>query len=279
MTERLDVLLVRQKLAESRERAKEYIAAGNVFADGKRADKAGSRFEETVLLEVRGETMKYVSRGGLKLEKALCKFGICLSGKVCIDVGASTGGFTDCMLKNGAAKVYAIDVGTAQLVQKLREDGRVVSMEQTNIRYVTPQDIGQLVDFISVDVAFISLSKVFLPVYGLMAEQSEVVFLIKPQFEAGKERIGKKGVVRGRKLHEEIVAEVVNMAAAANFKLLGLDYSPVKGPEGNIEYLLYARKAEKSGQEEEQSALSLAAFLELVPQVVLTAHKELDKGI
>lgn len=286
MAERLDVLLVRKNLAESREKAKAYIAAGSVFADGKRADKAGSRFEETALLEVRGETMKYVSRGGLKLEKALCRFGICLSGKTCMDVGASTGGFTDCMLQNGAAKVYAIDVGTAQLARKLREDGRVVSMEQTNIRYVVPQDIGQPVDFVSVDVAFISLSKILLPVYQLMAEHSEIVCLVKPQFEAGRGRIGKKGVVRGRKLHEEIVAEVADMAAAANFELLGLDYSPVKGPEGNIEYLLYARKAGENGQEERQFSLSAGqsallpeAFLGLVPQVVAAAHKELDKKL
>lgn len=285
MAERLDVLLVRQKLAQSREKAKSYIAAGNVFADGKRVDKAASRFEETVLLEVRGETMKYVSRGGLKLEKALRRFGICLSGKVCMDVGASTGGFTDCMLQNGAAKVYAIDVGTAQLAQKLCEDKRVVSMEQTNIRYVTPQDIGQPVDFVSVDVAFISLSKVLLPVYRLMAEHAEIVCLIKPQFEAGKERIGKKGVVRNRKLHEEIVAEVASMAVRTNFELLGLDYSPVKGPEGNIEYLLYARKAEEDGQKEEycglsaeHSALSLETFLALVPQVVSAAHKKLSQS-
>lgn len=282
MSERLDVLLVRQKLAESREKAKAYIAAGSVFVDGKRADKAASRFEENVLLELRGETMKYVSRGGLKLEKAIRQFGICLSEKVCMDVGASTGGFTDCMLQNGAAKVYAIDVGTAQLAQKLREDGRVVSMEQTNIRYVTPQDIGQPVDFVSVDVAFISLSKVLLPVYGLMAEHAEIVCLIKPQFEAGKERIGKKGVVRDRKLHEEIIAEVVSMADRANFGLLGLDYSPVKGPEGNIEYLLYARKEEGNGQggfSAKQPVLPLAVVLGWVPQIVSAAHKELGKGI
>ncbi len=280
MSERLDVLLVRQKLAESREKAKAYIAAGSVFVDGKRADKAASRFEENVLLELKGEAMKYVSRGGLKLEKAIRQFGICLSERVCMDVGASTGGFTDCMLQNGAAKVYAIDVGTAQLAQKLREDRRVVSMEQTNIRHVTLQDIGQPVDFVSVDVAFISLSKVLLPVYRLMAGHAEIVCLIKPQFEAGKERIGKKGVVRDRKLHEEIIAEVVSMAAKTNFELLGLDYSPVKGPEGNIEYLLYARKEEKEQDSllVKQPALPLAVVLGLVPQVVSAAHKKLSQS-
>lgn len=283
MKERLDVLLVERKLARSREKAKAYIEEGSVFVDGNCVNKAGSRFEETVQLEVRGSAPKYVSRGGLKLEKAIRQFGVCVSGKVCMDVGASTGGFTDCMLQNGAAKVYAIDVGTNQLEEKLSEDRRVISMEQTNIRYVTPQDIGQPVDFVSIDVAFISLSKVLLPVYKLMAEHSELVCLIKPQFEAGKERIGKKGVVRDRKIQEEVIIEVANIAAAANFELLGLDYSPIKGPEGNIEYLLYARKAAEDRQEEEgrktagQSEILLATLLETVPQIVAAAHKELGR--
>lgn len=282
MKERLDVLLVRKELAPSREKAKAYIEEGSVFADGICADKAGSRFEETVQLEVRGAAMKYVGRGGLKLEKALRQFGICLSGKVCMDVGASTGGFTDCMLQNGAAKVYAVDVGTKQLAKKLREDKRVISMEQTNIRYVTQQDIGQLMEFVSIDVAFISLSKVLLPVYELMAGHSELVCLIKPQFEAGKERIGKKGVVRDRKVHEEVIAEVANTAVASGFTLLGLDYSPVKGPEGNIEYLLYAKKADRPEDEPlalsgSQAAMPHTSLLQMVPQVVAAAHSELDK--
>ncbi len=273
--ERLDVLLVKRNLAESREKAKAYIMAGNVFVDGVREDKAGSSFEETVQIEVKGLAMKYVSRGGFKLEKAVEQFGVNLSGKTCMDVGSSTGGFTDCMLQNGAVKVFAIDVGTNQLAWKLRTDERVVSMEKTNIRYVTPEDIGQPVEFVSIDVAFISLSKVLGPVYELMAETAEIVCLIKPQFEAGREKVGKKGVVRDKKVHEEVVIAVTSMAAATGFELLRLDYSPIKGPEGNIEYLLYARKNAKEAESTRNEALQ--TILACVTEIVDAAHGDLDK--
>ncbi len=273
--ERLDVLLVKRNLAESREKAKAYIMAGNVFVDGVREDKAGSSFEETVQIEVKGLAMKYVSRGGFKLEKAVDRFGVQLEGKTCMDVGSSTGGFTDCMLQNGAVKVFAIDVGTNQLAWKLRTDERVISMEKTNIRYVTPEDIGQLVEFVSIDVAFISLSKVLGPVYELMAEQAEIVCLIKPQFEAGREKVGKKGVVRDKKVHEEVVIAVTSMAAATGFVLLRLDYSPLKGPEGNIEYLLYARKNAKEAEAARNDALQ--TILAEVTGIVDAAHGDLDK--
>ena len=273
--ERLDVLLVKRNLAESREKAKAYIMAGNVFVDGVREDKAGSSFEETVQIEVKGLAMKYVSRGGFKLEKAVEQFGVNLEGKTCMDVGSSTGGFTDCMLQNGAVKVFAIDVGTNQLAWKLRTDERVVSMEKTNIRYVTPEDIGQLVDFVSIDVAFISLSKVLGPVYELMAEGAEIVCLIKPQFEAGREKVGKKGVVRDKKVHEEVVLAVTSFAATTGFELLRLDYSPIKGPEGNIEYLLYARKNAKDAEAVRNEALQ--TILACVTETVDAAHGDLDK--
>ena len=273
--ERLDVLLVKRNLAESREKAKAYIMAGNVFVDGVREDKAGSSFEETVQIEVKGLAMKYVSRGGFKLEKAVEQFGVNLGGKTCMDVGSSTGGFTDCMLQNGAVKVFAIDVGTNQLAWKLRTDERVVSMEKTNIRYVTPEDIGQLVEFVSIDVAFISLSKVLGPVYELMADNAEIVCLIKPQFEAGREKVGKKGVVRDKKVHEEVIVAVTSFAAATGFELLRLDYSPIKGPEGNIEYLLYARKNEREAEETRNA--SLQAILAGVTEIVDAAHGDLDK--
>ena len=273
--ERLDVLLVKRNLAESREKAKAYIMAGNVFVDGVREDKAGQSFEETVQIEVKGLAMKYVSRGGFKLEKAVEQFGVKLEGKTCMDVGSSTGGFTDCMLQNGAVKVFAIDVGTNQLAWKLRTDERVVSMEKTNIRYVTPEDIGQLVDFVSIDVAFISLSKVLGPVYELMAEGAEIVCLIKPQFEAGREKVGKKGVVREKKVHEEVVIAVTSFAAATGFELLRLDYSPIKGPEGNIEYLLYARKNERDAEGVRNAALQ--NILAIVTETVDAAHGDLDK--
>jgi len=273
--ERLDVLLVKRNLAESREKAKAYIMAGNVFVDGVREDKAGSSFEETVQIEVKGLAMKYVSRGGFKLEKAVEQFGVKLEGKTCMDVGSSTGGFTDCMLQNGAVKVFAIDVGTNQLAWKLRTDERVVSMEKTNIRYVTSEDIGQLVEFVSIDVAFISLSKVLGPVYELMAEQAEIVCLIKPQFEAGREKVGKKGVVRDKNVHEEVVVAVTSFAAATGFELLRLDYSPIKGPEGNIEYLLYARKNAKAEEAVRNDALQ--GILACVTEVVDAAHGDLDK--
>ncbi len=239
MKERLDVLLVKRGLAESREKAKAIIMSGNVFVKEQREDKAGSTFDSEVPIQVRGNLMPYVSRGGYKLEKAVEQWGIALQGKVCMDVGSSTGGFTDCMLQNGAARVYAIDVGTNQLAWKLRQDERVISMEKTNIRYVTPEDIPEKISFSSIDVAFISLTKVLLPVRQLLAGDGEIVCLIKPQFEAGREKVGKKGVVRDAGVHREVILQVMEYALSIGFQIRGLSYSPIKGPEGNIEYLLY----------------------------------------
>lgn len=247
MKERLDILLVKRNLAPSREKAKAIIMSGSVFVNGQREDKAGSSFPEEVQIEVRGHTIPYVSRGGLKLEKALANFDVTVEGKVCTDVGASTGGFTDCMLKNGAAKVYAIDVGRGQLDWKLRQDERVVCMEKTNIRYVTPEDIGEPVDFSSVDVSFISLSKVLPAIHGYLREQGQVVALIKPQFEAGREKVGKKGVVREKSTHIEVIEAVTGYAVSAGFAVLNLDFSPIRGPEGNIEYLIHLEKCRERG--------------------------------
>ena len=240
--ERLDVLLVKRGLAESREKAKAIIMTGNVFVEEQREDKAGSTFAEDVQIRIKGTPMKYVSRGGYKLEKAMELWHVPLQDKLCMDVGSSTGGFTDCMLQNGAVKVYAIDVGTNQLAWKLRQDERVVSMEKTNIRYVTPEDIADPIDFSSIDVAFISLTKVLIPVWNLLKNGGRVVCLVKPQFEAGREKVGKKGVVRDKKVHEEVVCHIMTYALSMGFEILGLSYSPIKGPEGNIEYLLYIEK-------------------------------------
>ena len=250
--ERLDVLMVQRNLAESREKAKALIMSGIVYVNGQKEDKAGTSFEETVQIEVRGSTLKYVSRGGLKLEKAMSHFGVGLEGKVCMDVGASTGGFTDCMLQNGAQKVYAVDVGYGQLAWKLRCDERVVNMERTNIRYVTPEDIGDRIEFSSIDVSFISLTKVLGPVKQLLTDNGQVVCLIKPQFEAGREKVGKKGVVREKSVHLEVIEMVSDYARSIGFGILGLEFSPIKGPEGNIEYLLYLQNypQEEAGQEE-----------------------------
>lgn len=242
MKERLDVLLVKRNLAESREKAKAIIMSGNVFVDGQREDKAGSLFQEEVQIEIKGHTLPYVSRGGLKLEKALAEFDVTVDGKVCTDVGSSTGGFTDCMLQNGAVKVFAIDVGRGQLDWKLRQDERVVCMEKTNIRYVTPEDIGEPIDFSSIDVSFISLTKVLDPIRCYLREQGEIVALIKPQFEAGREKVGKKGVVREAKTHHEVIEKIANYANSIGFEILNIDYSPIRGPEGNIEYLIHLRK-------------------------------------
>ncbi len=239
MKERLDVLLVKRNLAESREKAKALIMAGIVYVDGQKEDKAGTAFEDTVSLEVRGSTLKYVSRGGLKLEKAMSRFGLLLDGKVCMDVGSSTGGFTDCMLQNGAVKVYAVDVGHGQLAWKLRNDSRVICMEKTNIRYVTPEQIPEPIDFASIDVSFISLTKVLGPVKALLRDGGRIVCLIKPQFEAGREKVGKKGVVREKSVHLEVIRMVMDFACDSGFQILNLEYSPIRGPEGNIEYLLY----------------------------------------
>lgn len=250
--ERLDVLMVQRNLAESREKAKALIMSGIVYVNGQKEDKAGTSFEETVQIEVRGSTLKYVSRGGLKLEKAMSRFGVQLAGKVCMDVGASTGGFTDCMLQNGAVKVYAVDVGHGQLAWKLRNDDRVICMEKTNIRYVTPEDIGDRIEFSSIDVSFISLTKVLGTVKQLLTDNGQVVCLIKPQFEAGREKVGKKGVVREKSVHLEVIEMVSDYARSIGFGILGLEFSPIKGPEGNIEYLLYLQNypQEEAGQEE-----------------------------
>ncbi len=239
MKERLDILLVKRNLAPSREKAKAIIMAGSVFVDGSREDKAGTMFEESVPIEVRGNTLQYVSRGGLKLEKAVKAFALSLEGKICMDVGASTGGFTDCMLQNGAVKVYAVDVGFGQLDWKLRNDSRVVCMEKTNIRYVTPENIQDVIDFVSIDVSFISLTKVLESVKNLISETAQIVCLIKPQFEAGREKVGKHGVVKEPSIHLEVIDKVIDYAISIGFWAVNLEFSPVKGPEGNIEYLLH----------------------------------------
>ena len=258
MKERLDVMMVNRGLAESREKAKAIIMSGIVYVDNIKEDKAGSTFDEKARIEVRGKTLKYVSRGGLKLEKAMDCFGVSLAGKVAMDVGSSTGGFTDCMLQNGAVKVYSVDVGHGQLAWKLRNDERVVCMEKTNIRYVTPDDIEDRIEFASIDVSFISLTKVLPPVKELLTDDGEIVCLIKPQFEAGREKVGKKGVVRDQKVHVEVVEMIVDFARQIGFRTLDLSYSPIKGPEGNIEYLLYITK----DQTKENKEFDIKAMVE-----------------
>ena len=250
MKERLDVLLVKRNLAASREKAKAIIMSGNVYVDNQKEDKPGTTFPEESKIEVRGHTLPYVSRGGLKLEKAMKEFQASVEGKVCTDVGSSTGGFTDCMLQNGAVKVYSVDVGHGQLAWKLRNDDRVVCMEKTNIRYVTPDDIDDVIEFASIDVSFISLTKVLPAVRELLTQDGEIVCLIKPQFEAGREKVGKKGVVRELSTHVEVVEMIVDYARANGFRTLHLSYSPIMGPEGNIEYLLHITKDENRDNEE-----------------------------
>ncbi|GAA0069198.1 TlyA family rRNA (cytidine-2'-O)-methyltransferase [Clostridium sardiniense] len=240
--ERLDVLLVDRGIISSRERAKTNIMAGKVFVDGQRVDKAGAKVSVTSNIEFKGDTIPYVSRGGLKLEKAMKEFPLVLDGKVCMDIGASTGGFTDCMLQNGARKVFSVDVGYGQFAWKLRTDERVVCMERTNIRYVTPEDIGEKLDFASIDVSFISLKTIMPATINLLKDDGEVVALIKPQFEAGREKVGKKGVVREESTHKEVVNSIVNYLLEHDLNILGVSYSPIKGPEGNIEYLVYFTK-------------------------------------
>lgn len=268
--QRLDVLLVEKGLAESREKAKAILMAGIVYVDGNKEDKAGTTFAPDVQIEVKGKTLPYVSRGGLKLEKAMQQFPITLSGKVCMDVGSSTDGFTDCMLQNGAVKVYAVDVGHGQLAWKLRNDPRVVCMEKTNIRYVTPEDIEERVEFSSIDVSFISLTKVLLPVKNLLTDKGQIVCLIKPQFEAGREKVGKKGVVRDRNVHEEVIEMVIAYAASIDLYPLALDFSPVKGPEGNIEYLLFLSKNKEDQKIMDDASIDIHA-------VVTASHETLDK--
>ena len=270
MKKRLDMLMMERALAPSREKAKAYIMAGDVYVDGQKEDKAGTMFPETVKIEVRGNTLPYVSRGGLKLEKAMKNFDVTLDGKVCMDVGASTGGFTDCMLQNGAVKVYSVDVGYGQLDWKLRNDPRVVCMEKTNIRYVVPEDLEGPADFSSIDVSFISLTKVLLPVRNLLTDEGEIVCLIKPQFEAGREKVGKKGVVRDPAVHQEVIEKVRDYAMSIFMEPCHLSFSPIKGPEGNIEYLLHLKKHPKGTEVTDSLEVS-------VEDVVAQAHGALDK--
>ena len=296
MKERLDVILVEQGYAPSREKAKAIIMSGNVYVNEQKEDKAGSSFDVSkIQLEVRGSSLKYVSRGGLKLEKAMDSWQIGLEGAVCMDIGASTGGFTDCMLQNGAAKVYSVDVGHGQLAWKLRNDERVVCMEKTNFRYLTREDIQDDLDFASVDVSFISLTKILIPARNLLRDQGEMVCLIKPQFEAGREKVGKKGVVRERSVHEEVVHKIIDFAHSIGFDVLDLEYSPIKGPEGNIEYLLHIRKNDlraalvaewtetKAEQNLEQLTLERSGeswnqnWDKLISDMVDRAHGTLDK--
>ena len=269
MKERLDVLLVKRGLAESREKAKAIIMSGIVYVEDQKEDKAGTTFDENAKIEVRGSTLKYVSRGGLKLEKAMTHFGVTLDQKVCMDVGASTGGFTDCMLQNGAVKVFSVDVGHGQLAWKLRNDERVVCMEKTNIRYVTPEEIPDRIQFVSIDVSFISLTKVLGPVKALMEPDGEVVCLIKPQFEAGREKVGKKGVVREKSVHLEVIEMVASFAGSIGFEALHLEFSPIKGPEGNIEYLLHLRNC-TDGSTFANDTIGAS-------EIVEKAHETLDK--
>lgn len=295
MKERLDVILVNQGYAPSREKAKAILMAGNVYVNGQKEDKAGSQFDESkITIEVRGAQLKYVSRGGLKLEKAMESWTISLDGKVCMDIGASTGGFTDCMLQNGASKVYSVDVGHGQLAWKLRNDERVVCMEKTNFRYMVPSDIADAIDFASVDVSFISLTKILIPARNLLANEGQMVCLIKPQFEAGKDKVGKKGVVREKSVHEEVIRKALDFADFIGFDVLHLEYSPIKGPEGNIEYLMHIQKnvakasekaelTEREAEEllegiiQEKTGVShTAQFDSLVKETVEAAHGSLD---
>lgn len=296
MKERLDVLLVQTGLAASREKAKAIIMSGNVFIDGQREDKAGAVFDpDKIHIEVKGSALKYVSRGGLKLEKAIQCFGVKLTDKICMDIGASTGGFTDCMLQNGAQKVYSVDVGHGQLDWKLRNDQRVVCMEKTNFRYMVPSDIADSLDFASVDVSFISLTKILLPARALLKANGEMVCLIKPQFEAGRDKVGKKGVVREASVHEEVIRKVIDYVDFIGYDVLHLDYSPIKGPEGNIEYLVHMQKneqklentldiTEKEAQQklcqirESKAGYSYqSGITEQIGEIVRKAHEGLDK--
>jgi 23S rRNA (cytidine1920-2'-O)/16S rRNA (cytidine1409-2'-O)-methyltransferase len=266
--ERLDVLLVKKGMFESREKARASIMAGEIYVDNVRVDKCGEKIKEDANIEFKGEKMPYVSRGGYKLERAIKSFDVKLCNKVCFDIGASTGGFTDCMLQNGAVKVFAIDVGYGQFAWKLRTDPRVVCMERTNVRYVTNDQIGEYGNFASIDVSFISLKKVIPTVASLLYEDGEIVALIKPQFEAGREKVGKKGVVKDPNTHIEVISEVVKFLKESNFIILGLDHSPIKGPEGNIEYLVYFSK--------DNNLHKIEFDDEDIEEVVKKAHENLD---
>ena len=264
---RLDVAVFERGLAETREKAKALIMAGSVYLNGQKALKGGAAVKDTDIIEVRGAVNPYVSRGGLKLHKAVQNFGLSLEGCVCMDIGASTGGFTDCMLSNGAAKVYAIDVGYGQLAWKLRCDERVVNMERTNFRYVTHEQIPEQVDFASVDVSFISLRKILPVMRELLRDGGRAVCLIKPQFEAGRENVGKKGVVRDPAVHESVVASITEFAVESGFNVCNVDFSPIKGPEGNIEYLMLVEKSDSAAMLWQGSAAELVA----------ASHEQLDK--
>ena len=266
---RLDVAMVERGLAESRQKAQAIIMAGQVYVDDQKVDKAGAPVKEEQVIQVRGKTLRYVSRGGLKLEKAMACWPITLEGAVCADIGASTGGFTDCMLQNGASKVYAVDVGYNQLDYRLRTHPQVVCMERTNARYLTKEQIPEPLDFFSVDVSFISLTKVLLPVRNLMEENGEIAALIKPQFEAGREKVGKKGVVRDPAVHKEVIEMVISYAKSISFGVRHLEFSPIKGPEGNIEYLVHLVRL-PDGVTEEETNVDVDA-------VVKSAHDTLDK--
>ena len=268
MKKRLDILVTERGLAESREKAKTLIMAGLVYVDNQKADKPGDTFPQEARVEVRGKGLQYVSRGGLKLEKAMKQFGLTLTGKVCMDVGASTGGFTDCMLQNGAVKVYSVDVGYGQLAWSLRIDPRVVNLERTNARYLTREQIPEEIGFFSVDVSFISLTLILPAVRPLLGERGQAVCLIKPQFEAGREKVGKKGVVRDQSVHQEVIEKIRTFALENGFSVLGLTFSPVKGPEGNIEYLIYLERSDAPDQ---------APDVPQAAQVVEESHRELDR--
>ena len=263
MKKRLDVELVDRGLVQSRERAKVVIMEGLVYVNGQKSDKAGTPVKEDDRIEVRGETLRYVSRGGKKLEKAMQVFPVVLEGCTCMDIGASTGGFTDCMLQNGASKVYAVDVGYGQLDWKLRSDPRVVCLERTNARYLDHEQIPDELDFASIDVSFISLKLIFPALYGLLRQGGEIACLIKPQFEAGREKVGKKGVVRDPKVHLEVLENFLSHAKDNHFTVLGITYSPIRGPEGNIEYLGYLRKSEEPDCIPDLTALVDASHEEL----------------
>lgn len=293
---RLDVLLVERGLVTSREKAKALIMAGDVFVNGQREDKPGTSFQEDKIknIEVKGAAIPFVSRGGLKLDKAVKTFGLDFTGFTCMDIGASTGGFTDCMLQNGASKVYSVDVGHGQLDWKLRSDDRVVCMEKTNFRYLTRDGIDDDIDFASCDVSFISLTRILVPARKLLKDGAQMVVLIKPQFEAGRDKVGKKGVVRDKKVHEEVIDRIVDFADVTGFKILHLDYSPIRGPEGNIEYLLHLEKDASRNDEvslyDEATALKkfgevedlgsgiskTSQYITLIHNAVEAAHGELE---
>lgn len=267
MKKRLDLLLCDLGLVESREKAKAVIMAGTVYVNNQKADKAGETVDERAKIEVRGNPLPYVSRGGLKLEKALQCFPVQLEGALCMDVGASTGGFTDCMLQNGARKVYSVDVGYGQLAWKLRSDERVISLERTNARYLTEEQIPEKIDFTSIDVSFISLKIILPAIRPLLSDGGFLICLIKPQFEAGRDQVGKKGVVRDRRVHMAVIRDILQFAVQNGYSVLGLTFSPVKGPEGNIEYLAYLQKSE---------APEMRIDLEYAERISSESHAELD---